>query len=82
MSGNPTNAAVWGGADVLIAPVTATIPSTNGAFDMNREQEVVTASITNGDATVTAYPPRSSARWPAHARAYAGGYDCGRAACG
>jgi hypothetical protein len=35
MSGNPTNAAVWGGADVLIGSVTATIPVGNAAFTLN-----------------------------------------------
>jgi hypothetical protein len=34
MSGNPTDAAVWGGADVLIAPIGTAIPTTNGAFDV------------------------------------------------
>lgn len=33
MSGNPTNAAVWGGADVLIAPLGTAIPVGNAAFD-------------------------------------------------
>lgn len=32
MAGNPTNAAVWGGADVLIAPIGTAIPVGNGAF--------------------------------------------------
>ncbi|HJR88827.1 MAG TPA: hypothetical protein VJ782_01540 [Aeromicrobium sp.] len=32
MAGNPTNAAVWGGADVLIAPVGSPIPVGNAAF--------------------------------------------------
>jgi hypothetical protein len=32
MSGNPTNAAVWGGADVLIAPIGTAIPVGNAAF--------------------------------------------------
>ena len=32
MSGNPTNAAVWGGADVLIAPIGTPIPVGNAAF--------------------------------------------------
>ena len=32
MSGNTANAAVWGGADVLIAPLGTTIPTTNAAF--------------------------------------------------
>lgn len=32
MAGNPTNAAVWGGADVLIAPIGSLIPVGNGAF--------------------------------------------------
>jgi hypothetical protein len=32
MAGNPTNAAVWGGADVLIAPVGTAIPVGNAAF--------------------------------------------------
>lgn len=32
MAGTPGNAAVWGGADVLIAPTTATIPTGNEAF--------------------------------------------------
>lgn len=33
MAGNPTNAAVWGGADVLIAPIGTALPTGNGAFD-------------------------------------------------
>lgn len=33
MAGNPTNAAVWGGADVLIAPIGTAIPTGNAAFD-------------------------------------------------
>lgn len=32
MAGNPTNAAVWGGADVLIAPIGTAIPAGNAAF--------------------------------------------------
>lgn len=32
MAGNPDNAAVWGGADVLIAPVGSPIPTDNEAF--------------------------------------------------
>jgi hypothetical protein len=32
MAGNPDNAAVWGGADVLIAPVGTAIPVGNAAF--------------------------------------------------
>lgn len=32
MSGNPTNAAVWGGADVLIAPIGTALPAGNAAF--------------------------------------------------
>ena len=32
MAGNPTNAAVWGGADVLIAPIGTPIPAGNAAF--------------------------------------------------
>lgn len=32
MAGNPTNAAVWGGADVLIAPIGSPIPTGNAAF--------------------------------------------------
>lgn len=32
MAGSPSNAAVWGGADVLIAPVGTAIPATNAAF--------------------------------------------------
>lgn len=50
MSGNTANAAVWGGADVLIGPITATIPTTNAAFPMHRSVEVTT---TNADATLT-----------------------------
>lgn len=54
MSGTTANTAVWGGADVLIAPITATIPSTNAAFDMNSaarsEADVVTTSAA---ATIT-----------------------------
>ena len=33
MAGNPSNAAVWGGADVLIAPIDTAIPIGNAAFD-------------------------------------------------
>ena len=33
MAGNPSNAAVWGGADVLIAPIGTAIPIGNAAFD-------------------------------------------------
>ena len=32
MAGNPDNAAVWGGADVLIAPIGTAIPAANAAF--------------------------------------------------
>lgn len=32
MAGNPTNAAVWGGADVLIAPIGTALPVGNAAF--------------------------------------------------
>jgi hypothetical protein len=32
MAGNPTNAAVWGGADVLIAPIGTALPTGNAAF--------------------------------------------------
>lgn len=32
MAGNTANAAVWGGADVLIAPIGTAIPTTNAAF--------------------------------------------------
>ena len=32
MAGNPSNAAVWGGADVLIAPIGTAIPVANAAF--------------------------------------------------
>ncbi len=51
MAGNPTNAAVWGGADVLVGAVTATIPVGNAAFPMRRS---VVVGTTNADATVTA----------------------------
>lgn len=51
MSGNPTNAAVWGGADVLVGSVTAIIPVANAAFPMRRS---VTVGTTSADATVTA----------------------------
>lgn len=37
MSGNTANAAVWGGADVLIAPIGTTIPTTNAAFGVGWE---------------------------------------------
>lgn len=33
MAGSPSNAAVWGGADVLIAPIGTAIPTGNAAFD-------------------------------------------------
>lgn len=32
MAGNPANTAVWGRADVLIAPISAVIPTGNAAF--------------------------------------------------
>lgn len=51
MAGNTANAAVWGGADVLIAPITATIPTTNAAFPIARSVSVTT---TISDATITA----------------------------
>lgn len=50
MAGNPTNAAVWGGADVLRGPVTALIPTGNAAFAMRRSASVGT---TNASPTVT-----------------------------
>ena len=37
MSGNPTNAAVWGGADVLIAPIGTAIPTGNAVFGVGWE---------------------------------------------
>lgn len=37
MAGNPDNAAVWGGADVLIAPVGTAIPTGNAAFGVGWE---------------------------------------------
>ena len=37
MAGNPTNAAVWGGADVLIAPIGTAIPAGNAAFGVGWE---------------------------------------------
>ena len=37
MAGNPTNAAVWGGADVLIAPIGTPIPTGNAAFGVGWE---------------------------------------------
>lgn len=43
--GNTTNTAVWGGADVLIAPVTATIPTGLAAFSSDWEY----VGILNGD---------------------------------
>lgn len=51
MAGNPTNAAVWGGADVLVAPLTATIPSGNAAFKVERNASVTT---TNASTALTA----------------------------
>lgn len=50
MSGNTTNAAVWGGADVLVGPVTATIPTGNDPFPLHR---TVAIGTTNADATIT-----------------------------
>ena len=49
-NGNTANAAVWGGADVLIAPITASIPTSNGAFAIHRSASVGT---TSASATVT-----------------------------
>lgn len=37
MAGNTANAAVWGGADVLIAPIGTAIPTTNAAFGVGWE---------------------------------------------
>jgi hypothetical protein len=48
--GNPDNAAVWGGADVFIGPVTAVIPSAGADFGLNR---TVVVGTTNADATIT-----------------------------
>ena len=45
MSGNPTNTAVWGGADVLVGSLTATTPAGNAAFTLN-ETSGGTAGIT------------------------------------
>lgn len=50
MSGNPDNANVWGGADVLVGPVTALIPTGSNDFGMNRSVAVTT---TDTDATIT-----------------------------
>lgn len=49
MSGNPDNAAVWGGADVLVGSVSAVIPSGAG-FGLARS---VTIGTTSADATIT-----------------------------
>lgn len=54
MAGNPKNAAVWGGADVLISRnLNAVIPSGNDLFDINQPGAVITAAIVSTDATVT-----------------------------
>ncbi len=37
MSGDPANTAVWGDADVLVAPISATIPVGNAAFSVDWE---------------------------------------------
>lgn len=50
MSGNPDNAAVWGGADVLRGSVNAIIPTGGNDFAIARTQSVTTVS---GDATFT-----------------------------
>lgn len=50
MSGNPDNAAVWGGADVLVGPVGALIPDAGDDFAIARS---VAIGTTNADATIT-----------------------------
>lgn len=50
MAGNTANTAVWGEADVLVGPITATIPTTNADFPISRTE---TISTTSGDATIT-----------------------------
>lgn len=45
MAGNTVNAAVWGGADVLIGSMTATVPTGNAAFILN-ETSGGTAGVT------------------------------------
>jgi hypothetical protein len=50
MAGNPTNAAVWGGADVLIGAVTAVIPTGNADFKSWRNESITT---TNASAAIT-----------------------------
>jgi len=50
MAGNTVNAAVWGGADVLVGPTTALIPSGNAAFALKKSASVGT---TNASPTVT-----------------------------
>ena len=54
MAGNPDNAAVWGGADVLIASVGTAIPTGNAAFAAATDERTATVSTTSGSATVTA----------------------------
>lgn len=44
MAGNTANAAVWGGADVLVGPITALVPSGNAAFALARSASVGTTS--------------------------------------
>lgn len=52
--GNPNNAAVWGGADVLITRnLDAVVPEGSDLFDINQPGETITASITTGDSTVS-----------------------------
>lgn len=54
MAGNTKNAAVWGGADVLISRnLDAVVPVGNDLFEINRPTQTVTAATTSADATVT-----------------------------
>ena len=49
-SGNTANSAVWGGADVLVGPITAIIPTGNAAYPISRS---ATVGTTSASATVT-----------------------------
>jgi hypothetical protein len=50
VAGNPDNAAVWGGADVLLGSVDAIIPAAGAEFALARSLSVTTVSA---DATIT-----------------------------
>ena len=63
MAGNPDNAAVWGGADVLIAPIGTAIPTGNAAFGAGWDTSVDAGCGGAADGSaVCGSPARASTR--------------------